>query len=467
MTGMPSVLLIRPLCAADELEFAESLGLERLAGYLRQHGVHDVAVLDRRLYVAERRAGVAAPDAGGFFADLRATYVVGGQPGWIGLSLMTSADVPDALRVMSRLRSWWPGARFVLGGGYVTHAPDEVARRFPRDITLLRGEGEAQLLELVCPTSSDVGQHATRLAVPPDEWAMPLRADLERYARLGCAVNMQTSRGCPGACAFCATPQLPRGLRRWQPRDLRLVADEIQTEARRLEHAGMPAVFNFVDDDFGPLERVEALAHVLAERGVRVAFSLEMRLASLMREPRLAERLRRLAEHGLTRVFVGVESCNPDTLARWHKRYDVGELPRVVAAFGDAGITLQTGYIMWHAHQTVEGALAEAQELWRLGIYTHQAATSRMVVFPGCALAAEGVTDDGLERLSPEAERFYAGLVARTSDLRERWLRLALAEPRVAAQAWLTGDSTALDALRAELDDVNRTSYDLLRVSHG
>ena len=39
---MTSVLLIRPLCEGDEPEFAEPLGIERLAGYLRAHGVPDV-----------------------------------------------------------------------------------------------------------------------------------------------------------------------------------------------------------------------------------------------------------------------------------------------------------------------------------------------------------------------------------------------------------------------------------------
>ena len=35
---MTSVVLIRPLCAEGEPEFAEPLGIERIAGYLRAHG---------------------------------------------------------------------------------------------------------------------------------------------------------------------------------------------------------------------------------------------------------------------------------------------------------------------------------------------------------------------------------------------------------------------------------------------
>ena len=448
------------------MEFAEPLGIERLAGYLRERGVSDVRVFDRRLYVAERRARIAPVGALSFYEDLREAYPAGQGPDVVGVSLMTASDVPDARRVMSRLRSWWPNARFVVGGVYVTHAAEEVARQLPRGTALLPGEGERALLEFVRRHGASDGPSArpgadttTPAACEPDEWAQPHRADLERYARLGCAVNMQTSRGCPGVCTFCATPQLPVELRSWRPRSLGLVADEIQFEADRLEDAGLPPVFNFVDDDFGSLARVEGLVGELGRRGLRVAFSLEMRMTSLVRASNLEERLRRLRDSGLTRVFVGVESLDKATLVRWRKPYDVDALPRIADAFAEADVTLQAGYILWHGHQTVDGARAEVDSLWRLGIYTHQMALSRLIVFPGCALAAQ--TDAmGFESLPTEAGRFYRRFHERTTELRARWVRAALREPYVTARAWLDGDPSERDALRAELATVNRLSYE-------
>ena len=178
---------------------------------------------------------------------------------------------------------------------------------------------------------------------------------------------------------------------------LSLVVDEMEAEAARLTRAGLPAVFNFVDDDFGPLERVEELAYELRRRQLRVAFALEMRLASLIGQPDLATRLARLHEAGLTRIFVGVESLNPDTLRRWHKAYDVTRLPEVLAACAEAGITLQAGYILWHADQTVTGACAEVEALARMGLYSHRAALSRLIVFPGCALAETNADSMGFQ----------------------------------------------------------------------
>ncbi|MBQ3267661.1 MAG: radical SAM protein [Atopobiaceae bacterium] len=444
---MPLVLLIRPLCEGDEPEFAEPLGIERLAGYLRDHGVDDVHVLDRRLYAAEHRAG--------FFDDVR--DIVGERvPALIGLSLMTSADVADARRVMSRLHAWWPQATLAAGGVYVTGDYEKAARLLPRGCVLLRGEGEAQLLGLALGRAVDAS--AAALA-SPDDWAIPLRLCPERYAALGCAVNLQSSRGCPGSCAFCATPSLPESLRRWQGRDLRLVVDEMQQVAERLAAFGLPPVLNFVDDDFGSLARLEALADELDARSLRVAFACELRLAALIGRPRLAERLACLREVGLTRVFFGVESLNADTLARWRKPYDVSRLPEVLEAFASAGIAVQPGYILWHGSQTLEGALAEVTRLRELGIYSHKAALSRLIVFPGCALAESGSNEVGFQPMGRREEAFHQRLVHETAELARAWTKAAIAEPHTAAVAHLTGDDTRLTELRHTLDDVNERSY--------
>ena len=519
---MCSVLLIRPLCEGGEPEFAEPLGIERLAGYLLAHGVGDVRIADRRLPERERQMGLLDADAPGFYEELRAAYARGKAPDIVGVSLMTSADVPDARRIVDRLSAWWPQARFVAGGVFVTSAPDEAARALPARMTLVRGEGEAALLAMArsrrspqadesmgsepvdsfsrgkgetAPLGSTGGkvtcdvsaseQHGNEsissvpidsfgdaggfpvLSLPPDEWAPAWRSCLERYAALGCAVNMQTSRGCPGNCAFCATPGLPSQLRRWHPRSLRLVADEIVAQARQLERAGLPPVFNFVDDDFGSLERLEELARELQARNVRVAFACEMRFASLAGQPELAQRLARLHEAGLTRVFFGVESLNPQTLRWWRKPLDLGELPTVLAAFREAGIAVQVGYILWHGRQTVEGALDEVQTLHELGIYSHRAACSRLIAFQGCALAQGGATSRGFQPMDESAEAFLRKFEDRARSFSESYIRDLVAEPYETARAYLTGDDRRLRELREALCAADEQSFRLFMVESG
>lgn len=454
---MPHVLFIRPLFEGDELEFAEPLGIERLAGYLRERDVAEVTVLDRRLYERERREGLSAS---AFWEDVRAACD-DAPPDLVCFSLMTAQDVPDALRLHSRLRAWYPRARFQAGGVYVTTATDEARRRLPRDFSLVRGEGEAPLLDALAGIEGEQVGRAGEQVVHPDEWAMAYRPNVERYAALGCAVNVQTSRGCPGACTFCATPLLPHGLGRWRPRSLSLVVDELEHECRRLEKSSLPPVFNLVDDDFGPLSRLEELASELRKRELAIAFACEMRLAALVGQPNLAHRVRHLREAGLSRLFVGVESLNPQTLKAWRKVYDLGRLEETIAAVREAGIALQAGYILWHRRQTVEGALAEAAELRRLGLYTHQVAVSRLIVFEGCELARQG-SGTGFEPMGRDAETFYEQFTQASGELRERWVKAAVAEPYLTSCAVLGRRADDLRKLHEELARINDLSYELL-----
>lgn len=441
---MPRVLLIRPLCAGEEPEFAEPLGLERLAGYLRAHGIESVEIADKRLFAAQRQHGIDAPS---FWQVVRSKYAQD-PPTHVGISLMTSADVPDALRIVSRLRAHYPHAAFSAGGTFATTSTNEARRRLPSNVHIILNEGEEQLLAWIR------GSTGATAVISPNDWSPAYRPDLLGYAALGCAVNLQSSRGCSGSCTFCATPSLPAPYRTWQPRDLRLVVEEMAHESARLEEAGLLPIFNFVDDDFGPLARVEELGRELAQQDVRVAFALEMRMASLAGQHRLAERLHALRNVGLTRVFVGVESTNPQTLRGWHKAYNTAQLPKVIQAFRHAGITLQTGYILWHKGQTVEGAASEVKRLWELGIYSHRSAMSRLIAFSGCAL-------DPSEAELGDSQRFYNEFVARSHDLTKEWTKAAIKEPYAAAAAHITGNNADLSALQTTLAKANEQSYRL------
>ena len=200
---MPHVLLIRPLCEGDEPEFAEPLGIERLAGYLRAAGAADVTVLDRRLYQQERRAGLARSR---FWDDVREACAER-EPSVVGLSLMTSADVPDALRIISRMRSLYPAARLVAGGLYVTTDPTGCAgTRPPRGHTSFR-RGRA-LPPRVCDEGAQAHRapHARRLGAGIPARPRALRgsgmrrqhADLTRMSR-----SLHLLRDTP-ACPSCA-----------------------------------------------------------------------------------------------------------------------------------------------------------------------------------------------------------------------------------------------------------------------
>jgi radical SAM superfamily enzyme YgiQ (UPF0313 family) len=470
------------LYEGDESEFQEPLGIERLAGFLEISGVKGVSLFDRRLYEQERRSGLVGKDTPDFWDDFACAFPKAAPPDIIGLSVMTAEDMPDALRLISRLRAAYPKAGFLAGGLFVTTASEAAQKRFPADVRLVSCEGELPLLAAVqalscgSPVVSDPdnrhlpGHHATSAGLidphlAPDEWAIALRPNLERYLALGCAISLQSSRGCPGACSFCATPGLPSPYRHWQERRLSLVVDEMALLAARCEQARLLPVFNFVDDDFGPLARIEALDAELRRRDLRVAYALQLRASALLGQNRLAERLTTLRQGGFTRIFLGVESLRQQTLKDWNKSLATEGLPEVFSALREAGISAHIGYILWHGGSTVEGARAEAERLWEMGLYCPKVAESRMVLFPGSRLHAESLGAGPSrhtarwEPMDTESERFYQQLSDNLRPIYDVWKEGAVLSPWLAAQAHLTGERRHIDALDAILAQCDQLSY--------
>ena len=135
----------------------------------------------------------------------------------------------------------------------------------------------------------------------------------------------------------------------------------------------------------------------------------------------------------------------------------------MAAACAKAGITLQAGYILWHADQTMAGARTEVEALARMDLYSHRAALSRLIVFPGCALAETDSDGMGFQRMDASAERFYQQFCEQSQELTQTWTSAALREPHEVAKAHLSGDTMRVEELRRTLEEVNARSLELFR----
>ena len=418
------IALVRPRCGYDEAELQEPLGAEAICGYLRKRGL-ECRVFDRRL-------GASAADLAAY------------GPDWVGFSLMTEDDVPDALRLLQMLKT--EGRRFFAGGLFVTVCPERSQALFPRDTVLIPGEGEAPVFALVTG-----GNPETAGKLHPDDWAFAGRDDLETYLRRGGVINLRTARGCRGCCAFCTTPGF--GLR-YEARSVALVAEEMALLAGR----GFEPVFNFTDDEFGDWERIRSLEEELELRGVRAAFSMELRAQALIRTP--ASCWPDLHAGGLCRVFTGLESFDPETRRRWGKAVDVPALLATLAAMNQAGIVTETGYILWHGQTTPDSVLRELGQLYEHGLLSPKAALSRMILYPGSRLYREaGLRSEAPAPLRPAAAALYDRWVWLLEPLFPLWKRAALAMPGVACRAQLSGDRGRLDALQGVLSRIAELTW--------
>lgn len=252
------------------LEYGYSRALLEDAG-------HEVQIVDGHLYgltLEEIRANVR-----GFQADFAVVTTAPSYLFWrcAPPELRVPRQVMDALRDMP--------CKLVGVGPHASTTPRAALSKLGADVVVL-GECEAILpklsndwsnVESICYRSSEGvkvqgGPHAANMIELP-----ALRWDRESVARhrhhhhrfdtepLGPGAEMETSRGCPYHCTFCAKDNFRNAFRR---RPLSVVASELDG----LIETGIEYVY-FIDEIFLPYE---ALLEMVAERHVK--FGVQTRI---------------------------------------------------------------------------------------------------------------------------------------------------------------------------------------------
>ena len=273
------VLLINPWIYdfAAYCEWSEPLGLLSIAAVLKDNG-YEVALVDcldrhhPQLPVTPRHDAYGCGKFPKTFIEkpavlrhVRRRYGRYGIPLELFDEELRSQPHPDAILVTSGMTYWYPGpfeairrarAHFpdvpvVLGGTYATLCHDHAEDHSGAD-HVIEGEGELEALELVDQLTGNTSD-LSRFAGDLNSLPQPLH-ELRRNQRY---VAVQTSRGCPFHCTYCASSILhPQGFRRKDPHR---VADEIEYCRRQL---GIQD-FAFYDDAL--LVDAERHIHVLLD----------------------------------------------------------------------------------------------------------------------------------------------------------------------------------------------------------
>ena len=85
-------------------------------------------------------------------------YALAGEYETVGISLLT-ATIPTARALSQRLKAQRPRLQIIWGGYHPTFAPYESLNDFPEIDIVVRGEGEATLLELLREEMRLTGTH--------------------------------------------------------------------------------------------------------------------------------------------------------------------------------------------------------------------------------------------------------------------------------------------------------------------
>jgi len=246
-----------------------------------------------------------------------------------------SAQVKECYALSDRFRA--AGVKTVIGGLHVTAVPDEALKHC--DI-VVAGEGEPVWRRLLADVEAGREQQIYRPDAPFDLAEAPIpRYDLldpDRYNRL----TVQTQRGCPWHCEFCASSIL------LSPRYKTKPVDKVSAEIDAMKEIWADPFVELSDDNsFVNKHHARDLVAAIGEHDVRWFTETDISIAD---DPGL---LRMMSDAGCREILVGFESPNPDavdgieTKRNW-KRMRVDRYKQAVEIIQTNGIALNACFIL-------------------------------------------------------------------------------------------------------------------------
>lgn len=256
-----------------------SLGLLTLAGMTpERHDVHYIEV-----------------------ADIRDEVNVNSIPRDFDLVAISSfsAQINEGYELADRFRE--VGIPVVMGGLHVTSLPDEALQHCD---AVVIGEGELYWQKVLEDVES--GKLKRKYGSFEEEYNLadaPMPAfellEIEKYNR----ITVQTCRGCPRKCEFCASSILLTG--RYKQKPIHKVLAEID----RIKEIWPKPFIEFADDNsFINRSYWKQLLPELKKRNIRWFTETEL---SVWKDPDL---LRMLRESGCAQILIGLESPTQDGL---------------------------------------------------------------------------------------------------------------------------------------------------------
>jgi radical SAM superfamily enzyme YgiQ (UPF0313 family) len=365
------------------------LGLGYLAAVL-EHDHHQVQILDFSL----------DPQSS---LDSDVQQVVAFDPHLVGITAMTSV-YHNALETATLLKAYL-GRPIVLGGPHATMCPERILAEAPVIDYVVRGEGEATIVELIEALGGDrdlgsvngltyrrrgevspssgrgeiVSNPDRELIADLDALPFPARHLFEpkRYGLRSPEghpmATILSSRGCPYNCSYCFKGIVGRTYRQRSP-------ENIIAELRHIIAEYGIRIFYFIDDLFTiDSRRLQAITEGL------ITQKLDIRWQCLGRVDRVSgEILRKMYAAGCRRIHYGIESGNQEILQRINKGIKLEQVRDAVRWTKQAGIQAK-GYFMLGLPGDTEETMQQTIDL-AVELDLDEAMFSLTTPFPGTRL---------------------------------------------------------------------------------
>ena len=176
--------------------------------------------------------------------------------------------------------------------------------------------------------------------------------DWPAYEAKGGTWTIQTKRGCPMSCSYCAYPAIEGSATRRRP------AAEVVDEIERVQARVGPRTFEIVDSTFNvPAEHPLELCREIVRRGLRVnltAMGVNPRATS----PELFDLMR---QAGFNSMMITPEAGNDTMLRNLRKGFDMADVRRTARLARESGIASAWFFMLGgpgETRETVEETLA-------------------------------------------------------------------------------------------------------------
>lgn len=348
------------------------LGLASLAARLLQED-YQVEILDVMMEGYDNELVNGPTILYGLSDEEVAARIKAFKPDAVGVSCLFSNRGREALNLCRIARESAPDALIVFGGQHPSGMPrlvmdpnvdfimkGEADNTFPLLLRCISEGGDPRQIPQVVMKDGDsywvspVNDYPISRTMPLPAWEL---VDLERYWQAGLAdyeVNkagykrfliMITSRGCPHDCSFCTAPFMSD--RQYRRKEINDVIDEIRIYRERY---GINEVHFWDDNFFINKKRVKELVPALGRAFPDMTFQVPSgsEINALDNEV-----IDMLAEANFTKLFMAVESANPEIQAEMiEKRVKLDRIPALLTRLRERGIISEGSFMVGFPGET-------------------------------------------------------------------------------------------------------------------
>ncbi len=288
--------------------------------------------------------------------------------GLVMLVGVQSNQFPRAMDIARPLRA--AGVQVCIGGFHVSGClsmlpgvTPELQEAMGLGIALFAGEAEEGRLDQVLRdawqgTLKPLYNHLEHL--PGLEGApMPLLPAETIRGTIGKYTSFDAGRGCPFQCSFCTIINVQGRKSR------RRSVEEIEQIIRRNRQQGVGRFF-ITDDNFARNTEWEKIFDRLIAMREQEKLNIKFMIQVDTMCHRLSHFIEKAGRAGVRRVFIGLESINPESLLGAKKKQNkIAEYRKMLLAWKQAGAIVFAGYIVGFPQDTPEAVIHDIQIIQR------------------------------------------------------------------------------------------------------